>query len=76
MPRRLGNLPVKSGDSLVFRANGEETSARVKRVNGRKIVAIGGLKKFLLSLAQRGDNATLEIEVSERDAEGREALHE
>lgn len=74
MPRRPGNLPIRTGDRIVFREGEDEETLTAKRNNGQKITATGKLKKVLMTLAQRGEKATLEIEVTTKDGEGRELL--
>ena len=74
MPRRLGSLPLHSGDKVVLSENGNEKTAKVTRAQKHKAVAKGKHGKTVVTLTSDDGETTLRVDVEEKDAEGRVRL--
>lgn len=74
MPRRLGSLPLRSGDTVILNENGRETSAQVTRAQKHKAVATNRDGRLTITLSSEDGETIFRMDVEQHDGEGRVRL--
>lgn len=74
MRRKIGDLPLKRGDTVVLKTGETEKKGTVTRGDKRKAVVNGSFGKAVLTLRSKKGDAELTIDVDQHDEDGRELL--